>query len=411
MKKSLFSLVFLAAVCFVSAADAKSSAITVKRSSEGGYTLIVDKKPFLVKGVCYSPVIPGKDYSYNFWKDLSEIEKDAALMKGAGINVVRFYAPGDSVEETRAVIKLLYEKYGIYSVVGHWLGLWNYPYPFYADASFRADLQAQVLAFVKELKDTPGILMWGLGNENNFSFSGKIAPWTSPELSAIENPTDRLNAKAKIYYSMVNDLAKAIKEVDKVHPVAMGNGELITLDQAKLYTPDVDVLALIFYRGKKFGNMFDRVKAIYDKPFMLFEMGCDAYHSVKKVEDEDIQAEFVLAQWVDLYKHTTASGNKAGNAIGGIVFAWNDEWWKHTSDKPDTWATHDTEAGWSNGAYYFDVQAERNLNMNEEWFGLCAYEQKADGTWTKRLRKAYFALKDFFKDPAPHLVKPASKKQ
>jgi len=167
---------------------------------------------------------------------------------------------------------------------------------------------------------------------------------------------------------------------------------------------------LIFYRGKSFGNMFDRVKVIYDKPFMMFEMGCDAYHAVKKSEDQNIQAEFILDQWVDLYKHTTASGNKAGNAIGGIVFEWNDEWWKHTADKPDTWATHDTEAGWSNGAYYFDVQAERNLNMNEEWFGLFSYEQDATGSWIKHPRKAYYALKDFFKDPAPYLVKPTKKK-
>ena len=37
--------------------------------------------------------------------------------------------------------------------------------------------------------------------------------------------------------------------------------------------------------------------------------------------------------------------------------------------------------------------------MNEEWFGIVAYERDASGDLIKKPRRAYYALKEFFKDP------------
>jgi len=379
------------------------AAVEIERTADNGYRLLVDGKPLFIRGVCYNPVPPGEDHNYNFWKDLDAIEQDAVLMKEAGINVVRFYGSGDSVEETRRVIRLLHEKYGIYSIVGHWLGFWNYPYPFYADASFRDGVKNEVLEMVKAYKDEPGVLMWGLGNENNFSFAGKVNPWTSPELSAIEDPSEKITKKAEIYYGMVNDIAAAIKQIDPTHPVAMGNGETNALDIAARTASNVDILALIFYRGKHFGNLFEHTRTIFDKPIMLFEMGCDAYDAYKNREDESVQAEFLSEQWKSIYKSSTASGNASGNCIGGVIFEWVDEWWKHEPDDPSRWEYHDTLGGWSNGAYYFDIKASRNLNMNEEWFGLLKYERQENGALKKKPRKAYHVLKEFFRDPESFL--------
>jgi len=379
----------------------ESARVAIKGTGDSGYKLFVDGKPFLVKGVVYHPVVPGKDYSYNFWADLNRVSKDAGLMKKAGFNTVRFYQPSEDLEQTKKVIEAFYQK-GIYTVMGSWLGFWNYPCPFYGNKSFQQKTKQEVLDMVEALKDEPGILIWDLGNENNYSFSGKVNAWNCPETDAIDNPSEKINKKAEIYYSFVNDLAKSIKGIDKKHPVALGNGELIALDSAQKYAPDVDLLALIFYRGKRFGNIFNSVRRIFDKPVLISEMGCDAYNAYRRKEDQDIQAEFLLSQWTDIYKNTSFYSSK-GNCLGGIIFEWSDEWWKHNEADSSHWGYHDTLGGWSNGSYYFDIKAPRNLNMNEEWFGLVSFEKSKDGKFIEKPRKAYYLLKEFFSDPKEFL--------
>jgi beta-galactosidase/beta-glucuronidase len=140
--------------------------IKIKSTSKGGYELLVNGEPFLVKGVVYHPIPPGNDHAYNFWLDLDEIDRDAKIMKKAGFNVVRFYTPSEDLEQTKKVVRKLHEN-GIYTVVGHWLGFWNYPCPFYGDKEFEARVKKEVLDMVEALKDEEGILMWILGNENN----------------------------------------------------------------------------------------------------------------------------------------------------------------------------------------------------------------------------------------------------
>ena len=57
--------------------------------------------------------------------------------------------------------------------------------------------------------------------------------------------------------------------IDRNHPVGLGNGELIGLDMAKEFCPDVDFVASIIYRGKTFGNLFNSLKSTFDKPLLL----------------------------------------------------------------------------------------------------------------------------------------------
>lgn len=396
-----FIILLWAVICTVSSYCCWAALVEIKITEEGAYQLLVDEKPFWIKGVIYQPIPPGNDYSYNFWLDLEAVEKDAVLMSKAGFNAVRFYAPSEDLEQTKKVIRKLYQK-GIYTIMGHWVGFWNYPFPFYCDEKFRQGVKKDILAMVSALKDEKGILMWILGNENNFSFSGKVNPWGCPEVDKIEDPSQKITRKAEIYYSFINDIAKEIKAIDKNHPVALGNGELMTLEVAKRSCPDIDALALIFYRGKRFGNIFNSVRYMFDKPVVISEMGCDAYDAYRKRENQDIQAEFLRSQLLDIYKNT-AFAKKDGNCLGGAIFEWSDEWWKHNPSDSSRWGYHDTLSNWSNGAYYFDIKAPRNLNMNEEWFGIIAYEKDDEGKFLKKPRKAYYVLKEFFSEPAKFL--------
>lgn len=401
----IFILAFL---CLTGAAEAAAKApakkvdkVEVKTLKNGHHQLKVAGKPYIVKGVCYSPVPIGQSSDYDFWSDpRAPWLVDGPLMQKMGVNTVRFYQCGENIDAVKRVIAELYEKFKIRTMMGHWLGFWNYPAPFYDDPKFRAKVKEDVLKMVRALKDEPGILCWVLGNENNYSFGGKINAWSSDRIDQMGDPRQCLLERGQVYYSFVNEIAQEIHRIDPNHPVAMGNGELICLDVASSYAKDIDIIASIVYRGKTFGNIFSSVKKTFDKPLLLVEFGADAYNAKEQAEDEDMQAFFLESQWKEIYRNLANSPEGMGNCIGAAMFEWTDEWWKHNDADPQGWTLHDTESNWSNGAYYFDIAVERNMNMNEEWFGLMRLTPAVEGGLDERTpRKAYYVIREFWKNP------------
>jgi hypothetical protein len=398
MEKKVGIFCILGFWLFFSALNAfAAEKIEIKSLPEGGYLLYLDEKPFLIKGVGYSPTPIGKGYDYDFFSDPNKPwHTDGKLMQAAGINCVRIYSAGKDLEKVREFIRDMYEQFGIYTLMSDWLGLWDYPRANYADASFKNGMKERILKIATGLKDEDGLLMWILGNENNYTFSGKIGFWTSEEIEKIKEPRRKQTRKAEIYYRFVDELAQEIKKVDHRHPVALGNGEASFLGVASGICNNIDALAIIIYRGKKFGNLFNNIRTSFDKPILLSEFGCDSYNAYKKHEDQEIQSQFLLTQWENLYANTAYSGNKNGNALGGAIFEWSDEWWKHDESYEDGWALHNTEAHWSHGAYFYDIKAKDNLNMNEEWFGIVSLsEERVDGLNKRLPKKSYYALSDY----------------
>lgn len=373
---------------------APSGPVKVAERSDG-WVLTVGGKPYFVKGVCYQLVEVGKDKDYDLFADGAKPWiTDGALMKKMGVNTVRFYQGGRDAGQTRAVIKGLFDKYGIKTAIGHYLGFWNWPITNYGDPTMREKIKSEVIEMVKAYKDEPGILFWILGNENNYSFDLGVRPWSTPEIDAMP-PLEARRERAKIYYSFINDLAKIVKEIDPNHPVVMGNGELASIDVAKEYAPDVDILGGIIYQGKTFGNYFERLKRSYGKPNCFIEFGSDRYDSVWQQEAEDWQAFFLKLQWLEIVKNK-AGGSGAGNSLGGFIFEWSDEWWKHNPDFKPGWQKHDTGASWANTAYYFDVKAMNN--MSEEWWGVVGLDpnRKSDGLEKRVPKKAYYVLRELW---------------
>jgi len=375
--------------------------VYIKTLKDGHYQLMVERKPYIVKGVCYNPVPIGQNHEYDWWGDPNKPWLvDGKLMKEMGVNTIRLYQSHEHAEEVREVIRDLYQRYGIRTILGDWLGFWEYPCPFYGDKEFQDKVKKQVLDMVSLFKDEPGILLWVLGNENNYSCLGLVHSWSSDEIDKEPDPQKQKAMRARIYYSYVNDIAKEIHKADPNHPVAMGNGELIGLEYAKEVCPDIDLVACIIYRGKTFGNLFNSLKVTFDRPILLSEFGSDAYDAYLKKEDQNMQAFFLESQWRQIYENLGNNKKGAGNCIGGTIFEWTDEWWKHNEYDPQGWPAHDMESGWSNGSYYFDIKAPKNMNMNEEWFGIVALsEEKEFGLDKRSPRKAYYVLREFWKHP------------
>ena len=181
------------------------------------------------------------------------------------------------------------------------------------------------------------------------------------------------------------------------HPVAIANGDLQYIDLIAKYCKSLDILGSNVYRGPSARDFFQVVNDKLGVPAMFTEFGADAYDAKQDREDATAQAEYLRAQWQEIYEQSWGKGG-VGNAIGGFIFQWTDGWWKHGQE--NNLDVHDTTASWPNAAYARDFVAGEN-NMNEEWFGIAAIDdQDADGFYQVQPRVAYYVLRAAFRlDP------------
>jgi beta-galactosidase len=396
---TILVLAIAAAFAFKLFSAGKPQKVYIKTIKGNHFQLIVNNRPYIIKGMVYNPVPIGENHAYDFWSDPRKpYMLDAKLLKRAGVNTIRVYQPGEYIKNTKEVMRDLYNRFGIRVAMGHWLGFWDNPN--YADPVFRENVKKDVLDMIKTYKDEKGILLWILGNENNVSFSlgpQSMNMWSTDEIDALQDPLLKRQARAKFYYSFVNEIAQEIHKIDPKHPVVMANKELVDIDIAAEITPDIDILGCTVYRGKTFGNFFREAAIKFKKPVLLTEFGCDRYNAFLNKEEQGIQTEFIAAQWKEINKNTF-KGRGAGNCLGGFVFEWTDEWWKSKEYDHVSWGIHDTIPSWSNGAYYFDIKAPQNLNINEEWWGVCSLKKKNSGGLDERIpTQAYFKLKELWK--------------
>lgn len=390
------------AACLFGCSKKPLPKVHIQKLKNNHYQLIVDGKPYVVRGVCYNPVPIGESHEYDWWNDPARPWiTDGRLMREMGINTVRIYQLTKDTAAVKRVIDDFYRLYGIRTILGSWMGYWEFPCPLYGDKAFEEKVGAEVSGMVEAYKNEPGVLMWVLGNENNYSCLGRVNPWSTPEIDKEPDPQKKNAMRYKVYYSFVNRMAQKIHKLDIGHPVALGNGELTGLEAAKDYCPDIDLVACIIYRGKTFGPLFRSLRMTFDRPILLVEIGADCYDAYLKKEDQNMQAFFLESQWRQIYQNLAGSADGEGNCIGGVIFEWTDEWWKHNEYNPEGRQAHDTQSNWSSGSYYFDIKAEGNMNMNEEWFGIVALSEAEENGLNKRIpRKAYYVLREFWKNPA-----------
>jgi len=126
MKRIFIAIICIGVVILIGLSILKNlrpEKIYVKKISDNRFQLVVDNKPYIIKGVVYSPVPIGKNHRYDFWSDpLMPHLYDGKLMKAMGVNTIRVYKPGQDVLKTKEVIRDLYNKFGIRVAMGNWLG-------------------------------------------------------------------------------------------------------------------------------------------------------------------------------------------------------------------------------------------------------------------------------------------------
>lgn len=366
------------------------------------WQMLVDNKPYVIRGVTYEPTKVGQtpdkgtlanwteadtngngkiDGPYDAWVDANGNNKqdsdepvigDFKLMKDMGVNTLRiYYQPHKPNKE---LLRKMYEEFGFKVIMGNFLGKyaigsgasWGEGTD-YENPEHRKKMMESIQEMVMEYKDEPYILLWLLGNENNYGVASNA------------------DKKPKAFFEFTNEVAQWIKSVDLNHPVAVNNGDTLYLDIFADVAPDVDIFTANVYRGDYgFGSFWEQVREAIDRPAFITEYGCPAYaQHLTLQEAEKAQAYYHMGNWIDIEENMAQSATGVGNALGGVIFEWLDEWWKNYEP-----FLHDRSAdtiGPFPGGFYY-----------EEWFGLLGQGNGQHSPFLRHLRESYYMYKDIW---------------
>jgi hypothetical protein len=393
---SFFTIILILCLTLESQAQVPDKVTTYQ--DENGWKLQVNGKDYYVKGVVWGYTPIGENYAYNLWGNSDAyikkvLDYECDLMKKAGINTIRSFG----IIPPRWVT-YIYQEHGIMTVVNHLMGRYGYmvggiwrPFTDYSDELTRETLKNDIVDLVSKYKDTPGVIMFALGNESNYGLE-----WSSFEIEDLP-VGEQHKEKAKYLYSLFNGIIHAGKQIDQNHLFTIVNGDIQYIELIKEHCKDLDILGVNSYRGISFTDLWKDVKQKLDLPVLFMEFGSDAFNAVDHMEDQAAQAHFMQGMWKEIYNKSYGKGEE-GLAIGGFVFEWRDEWWKYR--QTENLYIQDDVASWANGGYYFDYVEGRN-NMNEEWFGICRLSgPNADGVSEAQPRAAYNVLTEIWRiDP------------
>jgi beta-glucuronidase len=272
----------------------------------------------------------------------------------------------------KALLRDLYATYGIRVAVGNKFGAYTIDSGAswergtdYRDPVQQARMLESVTRMVLDHKDEPYVLLWLLGNENNYK-------WTNT--NAEDDPST--------YASFVNRAATLIHELDGHHPVALVNGDTHFLQLYQRFAPAVDIFGVNAYRGPYgFGDLWSEVKRVYDRPILITEHG----GSYAPGNDEERQAAYHKGCWLDIVANQAGSG--LGNSIGGFVFAWLDEWWK--AGDPTRQAAVGTTGR----------QGKGEAQWSQEYCGILSQGTGRDSPFQRRLRHVYLVYRGLWSGP------------
>ncbi len=359
MKNNVLSfLLFLCTLTAFSQAD-KVSVVT----DDSGMRLVVNGEDFMMNGMNWDYIPIGTNtVDANFWKKSDAVIKagldnEMSLLKNMGVNVIRQYTGVPA-----KWIRYIYENYGIYTMLNHSFGrygltidgVWT-PVTIYDDPKTMELLMSDMEELVQGYKNTPGLLLYLLGNENNYGLF-----WAGAETEDFPDDEGRIEfigeSRGRPMYRLMNEAAKMMKSLDDSHPVAICNGDVLFIDIVAEECTDIDIYGTNTYRGVSFGDMFQVVKDKLNLPVMFTEFGADALNAITNKEDQYSQAYYMVGNWKEIYENAAGLG-KVGNSVGGFTFQFSDGWWKFGFDDRENADVHDNNASWSNGGYARDLAA------------------------------------------------------
>jgi hypothetical protein len=265
------------------AADPKPKAGLVAkvevRKTADRYQLYVNDQPFYIKGA-------GLEFGS---------QEELALHGG---NSFRTWRTENGRDSGRQVLDRAL-KNGLFVTMGLEIARERHGFN-YDDPAVVAKQLAEVRAEVLKYKDHPAMLLWGIGNELN------------------------LNAKNPKVWDAVNEISKAIHQLDPNHPtmtMLAGIGQ-DTANYIKTRAPDLDVLGIQMYAD--IVNLPRYLKDLgWAGPYIVTEWGATGHWEVGKTQwgapienDSTTKADFYLK------RYNIAIRPDQRLCLGSYVFLW-----------------------------------------------------------------------------------------
>ena len=259
----------------------------------------MNNKPFMVQGICYSPVPVNasvywdplgdyftEEYSYIWLRDLP-------LMKAMGTNVVRIYGWDADKDHTPFLDAVTAN--GLYLMTTFFMGeAVETPV---STQEMRDGIVKRFKAAVKQYRHHPALLIWSIGNEINGVWNGFLQQLSNSEVDPCgwDDTYDDLggcwthlgikpwfhtqcyNTSFCVYkrlYEFLNDCAVAAHEVADVIVVSTFADVDALYDKVErvgAYAPDLDAWSAQVYRGASFGDFFTGISNSTGKPLLLTE--------------------------------------------------------------------------------------------------------------------------------------------
>lgn len=391
-----------------------------------GTELYVDGKPFLIRGVCYSPVPIGGtvDVDY-FTEEYAPIfKRDLPLLKAMGANTIRVYHAQPGYDHSAFLREA--EANGLKVVLTFFLGnAFDNPVASEAD---RARIYELFASEVRRHRQFPAVLAWIFGNElngkwNSFLEQLNTATGETPcgwddrfleDGGCIDNfmpapqPGDRCYEPTFCVYSrlfsFIDNAAKAAKaEANVLVTSAFADLDHFEdkIKRAGSFASNLDFWSSQVYRGPSFGSYFAQMNGVTDKPVLITEYGVDAYHDVcgldlqspcynvigddtGSFEDGATQASYAVNLTLELQALSSLGGECSANgvdpamrrcqAIGGFIMAWVDEFWKGSDVQSRCHPTIREVPPGEFSARFCDFKAHVTCpNMNASEQDICGY--------------------------------------
>lgn len=273
---------------------------------DGKWQLLRGGEPYFIKGVG------------------GQTELDRAVAYGA--NSVRTWGAHEAI----AILDEAHEK-GLTVLFGLWVGCERQGFD-YDDAKAVEAQLARFTEIVREYKDHPAILMWGIGNETDLFYSD-FKVWNA-----------------------INDIAKMVHEEDPNHPTMTVTAglDVAEVQLIKERAPHIDVYGINTY-----GELIGVDKAIraygWEGPYVITEWGPDGHWEVPNTK-WGVPIEQTSTEKAAKYKERYEKGilRDPEMCIGSYVFLWGQKqettptWYGlFLEDGTETGVMDELEYGWS----------------------------------------------------------------